>query len=641
MTTHSTTNRQLQRRGRAGHSYLLKIGLILTVAAVALGGWYFGWYRPRPIDANLEPGLPAPDPRLAYTGPFKNVHPDVAYVNDALCAECHRDIAKTFSRHPMARTLMPIDAARLPPLDAKAHNPFEALGQRFQVQTRDGKVLQSRTARDENGKPLFQQDLAVHFAIGSGTHAHSYLSIQGSTILQTPVTWFTQSRRWDLSPGFVHNVLAGRRVGADCLYCHGNGANEDPRDELVYREPLFPNGHGIGCQRCHGPGAAHVKAPGLVKTDAGILDPTIVNPKHLAPHLRESICWQCHLEGDVRVLRRGRQRYDFRPGMPLEDFLGVFVDAGETNFDDVVNHVEQMTQSRCYQKSLGPKQLGCVSCHDPHEKPLPETVVAHYRQACLKCHQEEGCALPRPMRLAQHKDDSCVACHMPAFPTSNIGHVSSSDHRIPRKAAPRKTERPPSLRTGDVQDLVSVFAQQRGKSDPELDRDRALAAAMLGRRGRKLVNPLGKELEAAAKRDPSDLAVRAQFGLTLLNAGEAAKALPLLQDILARQADHESALLGHAIACAQLGKVSDSLASWRRLVQLAPSHGGYRQGLIELLMRETRWEEAATEAQAWIAMDPGIPDARALLRAILAQLGRMDDAQEQHRILTELTRLPS
>ena len=614
------------------------IRLVAALVAFAVGSvlvWYFIWpWRP-------TGGLAAADPRLSYQGPFKNVHPEVAYVPEETCAECHDKEATTFRHHPMARTLIPIGDVKLPPLDEKRHNPFEALGQRFEVVVKDRGVWHMRSATDSAGKRLFEQSMPVHFAIGSGTHAHSFLSIDGGTVLQTPITWFAQKGVWDLSPGFAPNQLAGRRVGADCLFCHSNSANEDPRDETAYRQPIFPRGHGIGCQRCHGPGGEHVKAPGntvKMKLDGRDveLDPTIVNPKHLSPHLRESICWQCHLEGDVRVLRRGRARFDFRPGMPLEDFVGVFVDAAETQFDDVVNHVEQMLQSRCYKASSEPK-LGCVSCHDPHEKLTGEQAVAHYRAACLRCHGENECSLPKAERLAQHKDDDCTACHMRPFMTSNIVHVSSTDHRIPRRPAARKLDRPVGLRMGPVQELVSVFESQRGKSDPELDRDRALAGALLARRGRPLVHPLIMELEAAAQRDPGDLMVKAQLALALINQQEPAKALPLVDEVLARQADHEWALLGQAIACAQTGKIDDSLASWRRLVKQAPSQPGFRAGLIDTLMRGSQWKEAEQVARTWLAYDPGSAEAHALLRDVLLQLDRRGEAEEENRIVKELT----
>ncbi len=291
----------IHRPPRRGRTALSNIVLVAAMACACILSWCV-YQRSLRQAGSGSPSAP-PDPRLSYTGPFKNIHPDVVYVNDDLCAQCHVREAKTWNQHPMHRTLTPIEKTATLPLDARSHNPFAALGQRFEVIRRDGGTWHKRSALDGKGNLLFEQELPVHFAIGSGSHAHSYLSVRGSIVLQTPITWYAQnpsSQFWDLSPGFAANGLSGRRIGGDCLYCHSNGANEDPLEETTYREPIFPNGHGIGCQRCHGPGSEHVKNPGIVKTPSGDLDPTIVNPARLSGDLREGVCWQCHLEGAVR-----------------------------------------------------------------------------------------------------------------------------------------------------------------------------------------------------------------------------------------------------------------------------------------------------------------------------------------------------
>ncbi|HEV3386530.1 MAG TPA: tetratricopeptide repeat protein [Gemmata sp.] len=633
---------EFDRRGRIAHPFII----VLAIPIIGLLLWKYVFpsrVDPQPeteqtaVPKTIEPGLTSPDPRLTYTGPFKNIHPDVAYVSEETCAKCHPRHAKAFCQHPMALTLRPIAEVKSLPLDSQAHNPFEAFGQQFKVLVRDGHVLHSRSAYYENGKPIFQQEIEVQYAVGSGTHAHSYLTIRDSTVLQTPITWFAQEKRWDLSPRFQHHVFAGRRVALDCLFCHSNGANEDSRDELRVGQPVFPNGLGIGCQRCHGPGGEHVRNPGHwidVETTAGMqkLDPTIVNPAHLSPQLRESVCWQCHLEGDVRVQRRGRSRYDYRPGLPLESFIAVFDDAADASYDEIVNHVEQMVQSRCYKKSSGPGQMGCVSCHDPHEKPTPDKQTAFYRTSCLKCHHDKPCSLPLPQRLAQNKEDSCIACHMAPFATSNVEHVSATDHRVPRKPMPRKPDSPEGMRKGQIKELISVFERHNVKDDPEVDRDRALASGVLARIGRPMVVPLNREFEAAIKRDPGDVAVKVQYALRLIDRKEGKSALPLFEDALARQPENEDALFGYALACWELERYKDAANSWQRLIERTPSQRGYRAGYISMLMKLGKLEDAKTIAQAWIDYDPGIPDARFMMRNILAGLDRTQDAQEQDRI---------
>lgn len=583
--------------------------------------------------------VPAKDPRLDYRGPFKNVRPDVAYVDDATCTKCHAEIAASYAHHPMANTLTPIGRFTSPPLDAEVHNPFSALGQKHQVVSRETGVFHTRSAADESGKTLFRSELAIHYAVGSGVRAHSFLSAAGSSLLQSPITWYSQKKTWDLSPRFNPEILAGRRVGADCLFCHSNGASEDQEEETRYLDPIFPNGHGIGCQRCHGPGAEHLKNPGMVKTEAGLLDPTIVNPAHLSPKLRDDVCWQCHLEGKVRVLARGRARFDFRPGLPLSDFVDVFDEPADATYDHVVNHVEQMLQSRCYQRSAGSGQLGCTSCHDAHETPPAERQVVVYRTACLKCHEDRGCSLPPAERLSKSADDSCVSCHMPRFATSDVAHVSSTDHRIPRKPVPLKKEKLSDDPSHLIQELVSVFERKGDAPNPERNRNRALAGGILARQRRYMARPLLPEFEEALRRDPADLPVRTQYALELINRGNSAQAIPHLEAVLTQQPNHEWGLFGMAVASDQLGRREESPIAWRRLVALAPSQFGFRLGLADALMKEDRLEEAEQTARAWVAYDPGSPEARVFLGKILERRDKFPEANEQQRISTELARL--
>ena len=137
------------------------------------------------------------------------------------------------------------------------------------------------------------------------------------------------------------------------------------------------------------------------------------------------------LGGDEPREPARRSAFDYRPGLPFD----AFVSAYPTRGDPVaalrsIGHVEQMRQSRCYQQSGG--ELGCISCHDPHQLPGAGERVAYYRNRCLACHAEPGCALPRDERLAKHLDDDCTACHMPMLGTVDIAHTAITLHTIPR-----------------------------------------------------------------------------------------------------------------------------------------------------------------------------------------------------------------
>ena len=56
----------------------------------------------------------------------------------------------------------------------------------------------------------------------------------------------------------------------------------------------------------------------------------------------------------MRVERAGLRADDYRPGLPLQEFLTVFVPAeARTGENRAVSHVEQVHASRCYRSSAG------------------------------------------------------------------------------------------------------------------------------------------------------------------------------------------------------------------------------------------------------------------------------------------------
>jgi hypothetical protein len=186
---------------------VLLLATLLT-AAILGGGAYLLWpgrSRPVPPGASGEAPVRAvaspDDPRLAYTGPFENVRPDVKYVGDAACADCHADITQDYRHHGMARSLVPIAAlAGKQAYGPDHHNPFQALGNEFRVERAGDAVRHRRLRRDEQGRPIFEQVFDVQYAMGSGNHGYSYLTEIDGYLFQTPVSWYGQKQIWDLSP---------------------------------------------------------------------------------------------------------------------------------------------------------------------------------------------------------------------------------------------------------------------------------------------------------------------------------------------------------------------------------------------------------------------------------------------------------
>ncbi len=539
----------------------------LFTVAVAFVAWRLWPVSPtRPKDSSRPE-----DPRLTFDTPYLNVRPEVQYVGDEACAGCHSEIAGSFRRHPMGRSLAPVASSTQEQYDAGVRNPFDAAGFRYQADKRGGRVFHRESVAGPDGRPVLEKEVEVHFAVGSGTRGRSYLTHKDGFLTMSPITWYPQKQIWDLSPGYEQNhAHFTRSITPDCLFCHANRVEPlgEPLGDAVnrYREPLF-RGMSIGCERCHGPGELHVRRHRSGDTAEGV-DHTIVNPGRLEHSLRESVCQQCHLKGQQRIVRRGRNWFDYRPGLPFHLFFSEFVTPalpGQPR--KFVGAVEQMYASRCFERSRGEQKLGCISCHDPHEQPAADQAAAFYRARCLNCHADTSCGLAD--RRQKQPDDSCTACHMPKT-GSNVSHTALSDHRIPRRPEP------PPATAESVSTLRHFHRDLVGRDDPEAARDFGLA------------------LVGAAEGEPGDAA-----------QDLARQALPLLEAALARAPDDASAAEGRARALWFLGRLDQAMIAFEQCLQAAPRREEALARAAKLALRLGRLEEARRYAEQAVAVNPG------------------------------------
>ena len=165
--------------------------------------------------------------RDVYAGsPFQNVRPGVAYVGDAACARCHREIALAYRSHPMGRSLAPVGSAgEGPPTTVAAGLPFESKGLQYTVERRDGRMFHKATRRDAAGSMLAEIEAEVRFALGSGTRGTAFLIERDGFLFQSPIAWFAQKGRWDISPGYGElnpRPNFERIIQPECLFCHTN-----------------------------------------------------------------------------------------------------------------------------------------------------------------------------------------------------------------------------------------------------------------------------------------------------------------------------------------------------------------------------------------------------------------------------------
>ncbi|MBX9580713.1 MAG: tetratricopeptide repeat protein [Gemmataceae bacterium] len=584
---------------------------ILPVLAAAAAVGAVVWQATRP-----EPG---PEPEVAAgpttpPSPYRNTRPEVRYVGDAACAGCHPDIAKTYRDHPMGRDLAavtgPLPGERFGP---EAQNPFDKLGFRFQAEQKDGRVVHRVSgAGAERADP-------VAFAVGSGARGRSYVVNHDGFLYQSPVSWYSEAATWGLSPGFGRAHLGGLPVEPACLFCHSNRAEPVEGTVNRYRDPLA-NAAAVGCERCHGPGELHVAERTAGRVPDGP-DDALVNPKHLAPDLREAVCQQCHFTTSSRVVRRGRGTFDYRPGLPLEEYWTLFTSPPHLTGDyRDGNRPEQMAASRCYQAGGG--KMGCTSCHDPHAAPKPEEAVGFYRGRCLQCHQEQSCSLPPATRREQIASDSCAACHMPRRANKRGAHVSDTDHRIVRRPGPAAPAGPPTVRPGE--ELLVPFGRVR-PGDAGLSRDLGLALAKVAEDSPGLRGHAGRQalslLDGAVARHPDDVAAWLAKAKAQRLLGRPSGAAEDLRAALAVAPGHEAVL-------AEAGEVGRELQDWpaardhfARAAAVNPRNPLYRERLGETLHNQRDWAAAIRECREAVRLNPGQTGARVVLVSCLMSTG--------------------
>jgi len=434
--------------------------LWLAVAAIAVVLVVVVWINRRPVPAPL-PREAFPLPPLSES-PCLNTGADVRYVGIDACKECHLDRYDSYLHTAHSRALSDVDLKAEPPDGKFEHG---ASGRSYRVYREGNQFRHQEVVRTPGGREIARQDLPVRSLVGSGHFSRTYLAEADGFLSESPITWYTQKQRWDMSPGYDRAKHPGfqRLALLECLYCHAGRVERREAGDL--RVNILEQR--IGCESCHGPGSRHAEYQRANKHPAGTDDLTIVNPGKLPRSRLEAICAVCHLQGTVWADVRGRKITDFRPGQPLTDYRVHYVFNSKNDRMRVVGHVEQLRQSVCYQKS---GELSCLTCHDPHQRQRPKDTTAYYRQKCLSCHASQGCSLATAERLKKNPADDCTACHMPRGDT-DIPHIAFTHHRIGRH-----TSRPAQPDAGDTLELVP---HEEAPQLTEIDRRRNLGLAYL------------------------------------------------------------------------------------------------------------------------------------------------------------------
>jgi hypothetical protein len=373
----------------------------------------------------FAPGATRPQPF------YLNTASGVKYVGSKVCARCHGAICKEFSQTPMGRSMVLPSDPSLPLLSApvKVHDPRSGLD--YEIYRSGSSLYQSQSEEDAEGNFVFTETHRIAYAIGAGIDGVGYLVREGNHILEAPLSYYTQTHGWGLSPAYAGKEVGfDRQVMTECLTCHSGRPRPMAGGWGAYDNPPFEQ-LAIGCENCHGPGSLHVKERTNRGPLPGTLDRSIVNPADLPSWLADNICMRCHEDGDMHVLQPGKALQDFRPGTPLDHTVAIFsipFTPQSPPQSALLHQYMQMILSKCYLRTNG--KMTCITCHDPHFEPTASEAPAYYRKKCLMCHTEQSCTVPLARRIRQSPPDDCITCHMPREKLRTISHSALTNHRI-------------------------------------------------------------------------------------------------------------------------------------------------------------------------------------------------------------------
>ena len=568
------------------------LGITLPLAACSSGE-----------DAASGDATPVTPAAEAVDSPFRNVGEGIDFVGDAVCFDCHEDQWQGYQEHGMARSYYPLTPENAVEDFAAVPVRHEGSGFYYRVFEEDGQFYQEEYRLDGAGGKTHRLVRRMDFVMGSGNAARTYFAEANGRLYELPLTWYTQTGEWDFSPGYaVQNKRFDRLVPDRCMACHNSYPKTVPFVEGKYE--AVP--HGIGCERCHGPGSLHVDERLASPEPNDAIDHTIVNPAHLDLERQLDVCQQCHLHTTVSLLREGRDPFDFRPSQRLEDYIALFSDDAprKVNQISVISHADRMKQSACFLATAAQADaMTCVTCHNPHEG-FRDKGAAYFNDTCLGCHPADGLQAAFGTDAARETHTAtadCIACHMPRVEAEEAPHSSFTDHWI-RVVAP-EGDMPAPLASHGPPTLTPYF--DRDKTGAEAQLYEGLAYLVLGTQ---------------------------QADTLALERG-----IAVLEETLAGRAETSGEahfLLG--LSHFRLGRAEEAIPPLEQSVRLDPSIPERLNALAQAYEATSRAPvETARLYKRALDLEPALADVRVNYGRFLETQGRLDEAMAQYRLAAE------
>jgi predicted CXXCH cytochrome family protein len=354
------------------------------------------------------PLLTARPPKLATPAPAANTAEVTGqYVGSLACQRCHAATYERWSHTRMANIIT----------DPKV-NPNAVLGD------------------FSKPNPLVNFRIEdVAFVYGT-KWKQRYFIRKGDDFYPANAQWDVTNRVWRpyfLQPNtewwVTHYPAAagdntGRPTGPLCDGCHSTNYDVKAKQTTEWN---------VGCERCHGPGSAHVARP----TRANIIDPS-----RLDYVSANDTCIQCHSQGQPLQNPIAGQIHDwpvgFHMGLKLNDFWKLeehhLGEQSYTHYAEGTARKNRMQGNDYVQSVMYTKGVTCASCHDVHGTAYNADLIKPAQQICMTCHGPNSPNGPRGTTIEAHtkhpagsRGSDCVECHMPKIEPT-IANVNVRSH---------------------------------------------------------------------------------------------------------------------------------------------------------------------------------------------------------------------
>jgi predicted CXXCH cytochrome family protein len=270
-----------------------------------------------------------------------------------------------------------------------------------------------------------------------------YFTKVGNDYFVLPAQWDVTNRTWsryhvengtDWWTKYYPEDQMKRPTGPLCDGCHSVNYN------IATKQPTEWN---VGCERCHGAGGDHVRAPSKEN---------IVNPARLDFVRGNDICIQCHSQGQPLQKPLNGVYYDwpvgYQPGDRLSDYWALeehkLGEESFTHFPEGSAHKNRMQGNDFVTSVMYRRGVSCWSCHDVHGTGNRGEVLKTGSNLCLTCHGQTSPAGPRGS-IEEHTHHSatsagsqCTACHEPQI-ARQIANVNVRSHTF-KFITPAETE---------------------------------------------------------------------------------------------------------------------------------------------------------------------------------------------------------